>query len=119
MIEITNKCKFKEFNYESKLSITAGRVKYDNVLSSKWSPTEISGIIKVLNRIILKGIHKIQISENDQVIESEVSSYDNNAVASRLEIKNYNTLTYSAWIKSTILFLPRLFLNYTVFYRRP
>ncbi|XP_066261681.1 apolipophorins isoform X2 [Euwallacea similis] len=90
----------KEFSYENKLNINVGQAKCENVISHKWSPQEISGLIKLFNTVIFKGIHKIHITETDQIIESEVSSYDNNPLVSRLEIKNYNTLTYTAWAKN-------------------
>ncbi|XP_066149050.1 apolipophorins isoform X2 [Euwallacea fornicatus] len=90
----------KEFSYENKFIVNVGQAKFENVISHKWSPQEISGLIKLSNTVILKGIHKILITENDQTIESEVSSYDNTPLVGRLEIKNYNTLTYTVWVKN-------------------
>uniref|UniRef100_A0AAR5QJT3 Vitellogenin domain-containing protein n=1 Tax=Dendroctonus ponderosae TaxID=77166 RepID=A0AAR5QJT3_DENPD len=85
----------KVFSYEAKSNVNIGQTKQENVIATKWSPTEISGIVKVFDTVLIKSVNKITITDNDQIIESEVSSYNNVPVNSRLEIKNANTLSYS------------------------
>ncbi|CAG9770462.1 unnamed protein product [Ceutorhynchus assimilis] len=90
----------KEFSYEHKSSYQAGKSKYENLVSTKMTPTEVSGELKLFNKVLLKGHHRSQIKDNEQTFESEVSSYDNKPLVSKLEIKNLNTLAYSLGYKN-------------------
>ncbi|XP_050302966.1 apolipophorins [Anthonomus grandis grandis] len=84
-----------ELTYNSDVKYRVGSTKWENSLASKWSPNEVSGHLKLLNQVLIDASNKIRVSENEQVIESKVSSYDNNPIVSRMEIKNYNTVAYS------------------------
>ncbi|XP_060534250.1 apolipophorins [Cylas formicarius] len=91
----------KVLTYESKLRYKVGKSDYDNVLSGKWAPNEISGQLKLWNVNLIKAVHKLRVKDQDHIVDSEVSSYRNDPLVSRLEVKNFNTLTYSLGFKKT------------------
>ncbi|KAL1502570.1 hypothetical protein ABEB36_007695 [Hypothenemus hampei] len=83
----------KEAGYDINLLVQIGKSKYSNAFTTKYSPHETSVLIKLFNKVLLKGVTKVQINENDQILQSEISLYDNKPLTSILEIKNYNTAT--------------------------
>ncbi|KAF7279304.1 hypothetical protein GWI33_007437 [Rhynchophorus ferrugineus] len=91
----------KAFAYDEIYKYQIGKHNYEDGYGLKWNPKESSGYVKILNKNLIKFSNKVQATDKQQIIDSEISSVDNNPLVSRLEIKDYNTLSYSAWFKNT------------------
>lgn len=89
--------------YNNKLKYHVGNSKYDNVLSGSASKEQLNLLLKVLNTDLIKVSSKLSISKDQQVIDSEICSYDNSPVLAHLDIKNLNTLLFTIGYKSTFL----------------
>ncbi|KAJ8984123.1 hypothetical protein NQ317_017333 [Molorchus minor] len=87
--------------YASKLQYHVGSSNYDNVLSVKASKSHFNFLIRILSVDLLKIVNKMNLNKEEQVIESEVSSYNNNPLISHLEVKNFNTAKYTVGYKNT------------------
>lgn len=90
--------------YESKLIYKVGKSKFENILSSKISREKADILIRALNVDILKIAGKYSFNKDQQVIDTEISSYRKQPLVSHLEIKNYNTLKFNAAAKSKSIF---------------
>lgn len=81
-----------EYNFVSKTNI--GNSKTDNALIYKLAKTHSEFLLKILNTEVLKINSKYNINRQEQVIDSEISSYNKKPIVQHLEIKNWNTLKY-------------------------
>lgn len=77
-----------------------GNTKYDNVASIKGDRSKLNLLLRVLNVNLLQASSKFNINKDEQIVDSEVSSYDNRVVASHFELKNWNTVLYTVGFKS-------------------
>ncbi|CAH0549657.1 unnamed protein product [Brassicogethes aeneus] len=84
-----------------KLDIQIGGTKLSNEVSAKLSKTQANVLVRFLNTDVLKVTSKINLSKDQQIVDTEVSSYDKNPIVSKLEIKNWNTMKYEAGFKNT------------------
>lgn len=90
------------FTYDCKARYHGKKANYENVYSVKLSPNEQSGLLKLFNKNIFKYLNKfIEKTDKELIVESEVSSFDNDPILARLELKNYNSLAYSVGFKKT------------------
>lgn len=86
--------------YNSELKYQVGNSKYDSALKMSGSKEQLSFLLKILNTDLLKASSKLSITKDQQVVDTEISSYDNLPILSHLEIKNTNTLLFTIGYKS-------------------
>ncbi|KAG5899642.1 hypothetical protein JTB14_036015 [Gonioctena quinquepunctata] len=87
--------------YHSEIKYVVGNSKYDNVFSIQAGKSQFDFLLKALNVNVLKIVSTLNLNKGAQVIDTEVSTYDNKPVASHLEIKNLNTVLYTVGFKDT------------------
>lgn len=86
--------------YLRKLDCQLGNLKIANEFSWKISKTQAILVLRLINVDILRATSKLNINKDQQIIDTELVSYDNSPVVSHLEIKNWNTLKFDIGRKS-------------------
>ncbi|XP_056636733.1 apolipophorins [Diorhabda sublineata] len=79
-------------HYIDRLTYNVKGSKYDNLFSIKGSKKDAELILRYMNIDLIKIENKMNINRDQQIIDSEISSYDNKPVLVHLEIKKFNTL---------------------------
>ncbi|KAJ8916580.1 hypothetical protein NQ315_000224 [Exocentrus adspersus] len=88
-----------EYSFVVKYKV--GNSNYDNEFSVKAGKTQFNLLVKLLNVDLLRASSKLNLNKEEQIIDSEISSYDNNPLTSHLEVKGFNTFTYTVGCKKT------------------
>lgn len=103
-IQYTEEAKVDRSTYSGEylllLKYHVGNSNYNNEFSIKGGKTQANVIVRLLNVDLLRASSRLNLNKEEQIIDSEVSSYDNNPVVSHLEVKNFNTFKYTVGFKS-------------------
>lgn len=88
--------------YVLQLKYHVGNSNYDNEFSVKAGKTQLNLLLRLLNVDLIRASNRLNFNKEEQIIDSELSSYDNNPLVAHLEIKNFNTFKYIVGFKSKI-----------------
>lgn len=86
--------------YLLQLKYHVGNSNFDNEFSIKAGKTQLNLLLRLLNVDLIRASNRLNLNKEEQIIDCEVSSYDNNPLVSHLEIKNFNTFKYTVGYKS-------------------
>ncbi|CAG9832524.1 unnamed protein product [Diabrotica balteata] len=88
-------------DYYSRLKYVVGNSNYDNLISIKGNQQRSEVILRLLNIDLLKIENKYQLSNDDIIVDSELTSYDNKPLVSHLEVKKFKTVLFTVGHKNT------------------
>ncbi|XP_023030403.2 retinoid- and fatty-acid binding glycoprotein apolipophorin [Leptinotarsa decemlineata] len=87
--------------YALDVKYKVGNSKYDNVFLMKAGKSSFDFLIKSLNVNLLKITGTMNLDKGAQVVDAEISSYDNKPLQTHIELKKFNTLFYTIGFKDT------------------
>ncbi|KAL3271520.1 hypothetical protein HHI36_021999 [Cryptolaemus montrouzieri] len=86
--------------YEQSASLALGNSKYDSIIKAALSTKEAYLLIKHLNQVLLEAKSDINLQKGLININTHTSGLGLKPIESTLEIKNYNTLKFTQYLKN-------------------
>lgn len=80
--------------------VNVNQHKYENLVKLSVSPKEVSALLKALNNVVLDLQSKIEVQKGNIDINSQIIVFGYEPIETDLQIKNYNTLTITRFLKS-------------------
>lgn len=88
--------KQREFKYRYGIRYNFKNTRSDSGLSARATPEIVEITLKALNKDLVRSVTRLQLNRDSQVVDNDLSLYGCRPIASHLEVKNSNTLKYTA-----------------------
>lgn len=91
----------EELSYDYKVKYHLDKTKSDSELKAKLSQKEAELLLKMFNKELLQVDSKLQLSKQNQVVDTTMSAYGMPPSVHHFELKDFNTMKYTAARKAT------------------